>query len=414
MVPPADLAPLDRLPALARERLRAIARAADGRAWLVGGAVRDLLLDRPAGDVDVVVEGDAAAVARRVAPRRYRRTVFGTVELRWPDGEPWHLVMARRERYAAPAALPSVRAGSLDDDLRRRDFTINAIAVSIAEEHWGQWVDPLGGRADLERRRLRALHAASFIDDPTRLYRAARYVARLGLRVEHHTARWMRQAVAERLVERLSPDRLRHELERSLAEQDVLAQVQCLTRFGLLAPIAPALRAEPAILRGTADLLAAWATWGQRDEVEVWLVWLLALLPRTGMDEVADAVIARLALTRRQMQALLALKSLVRCSGWAVRPSTVAARLDGVEVEALLALAARRPAARAAVESYLRRWRHVRCVLDGHDLLEAGFPVGPSLGNVLRGLRRARLDGRVTDVAGEWALARRLLARDES
>ncbi len=174
--PPHLGAALSRLPAPTVARLQAVAALAEGRAWLVGGVVRDLLLNRPPGDLDIVIEGDAVALARQLCATVEKTTCFGTATVRWPDGETWDLVSARRERYAAPAALPEPEPANLREDLLRRDFSVNALAAALAPARWGAVVDVAGGLADLRAARLRILHPDSFRDDPTRLYRAARRI----------------------------------------------------------------------------------------------------------------------------------------------------------------------------------------------------------------------------------------------
>ncbi|NUP99871.1 MAG: CCA tRNA nucleotidyltransferase, partial [Armatimonadetes bacterium] len=206
------------LPPPLPERLRLVAVAAEQRAWLVGGSVRDLLLGRDLGDVDVVVERDPCELLRGLPVRLLKTTTFGTATVAWADGSTWDIVRARGERYPMPAALPVTWPADLATDLARRDFGINAIACGVGETSWGALVDTTGGLEDLARRQVRALHPESFRDDPTRLFRALRFAARLGFALEVPTARLLRAAVRAGLVDALSHDRLRHELEHSLGE----------------------------------------------------------------------------------------------------------------------------------------------------------------------------------------------------
>ena len=198
--------------------------------YLVGGTVRDLLLGEPGFDVDLAVEGDGQAFARALATGARRpgqpHDAFGTAVVEYGDGERVDVVTARRERYEAPAALPTVEPSTIEDDLFRRDFTINAMAVALDGRAAGRLVDPFEGRRDLEAKTIRVLHDGSFVDDPTRIFRALRYASRYGFELDEHTDALAREAIEAGLVGRLSPARLRDELvllldepqaERSLA-----------------------------------------------------------------------------------------------------------------------------------------------------------------------------------------------------
>src|SRR3990170_1587917 len=211
------------LPAAAREALDALILAARARSlalYAVGGCVRDLLLERPILDLDLTLEGDAPALARATATglpgvRCTVHPTFRTATLK-SDGIRIDVASARAETYERPGALPTVRPGSLHDDLRRRDFTANAIAIALSGGLTGGLIDPFHGEADLEAGLLRALHQASFRDDATRILRGARYEARLGLRFEPQTLRWLKRDV--RYLEAISGPRLRDELLRALRE----------------------------------------------------------------------------------------------------------------------------------------------------------------------------------------------------
>ena len=210
------------------ERLRpvldATLRAAgdQGGVYLVGGTVRDLLLGEPGFDVDLAVEGDGQAFARALAAELggllKPHDAFGTAVVEYGDGERVDVVTARREGYAAPAALPTVEPSTIEDDLFRRDFTINAMASALAGPDADSLVDPFGGRRDLEAETIRVLHDRSFVDDPTRIFRALRYASRYGFELDEQTAALARQAIEAGFVGRLSPARLRDELVLLLDE----------------------------------------------------------------------------------------------------------------------------------------------------------------------------------------------------
>src|SRR5213078_4013002 len=210
----AELRQLKRL-APVFEAMAAVSEPYDG-VYLVGGTVRDILLGERSFDVDIAVEGDAIAVAQALADalggRVRAHEKFGTAVVLYGDGERVDVVTARTEFYDAPAALPSVEHASIREDLFRRDFTINAMAVSLKGADLGRLVDPFGGRRDLGAKTIRVLHNLSFIDDPTRIFRAIRYENRYGFRMDEHTQRLARGCIEMGLVGDLSSARLRDEL----------------------------------------------------------------------------------------------------------------------------------------------------------------------------------------------------------
>jgi len=216
-------------------RLGRLAEAQGLETYAVGGCVRDWLLGAArVTDLDVCMVGDGIAFAKAAARRLGASVVvhepFGTATLeRRPAGLRIDVAGCRKETYAKPAAYPTVSPGTLREDLFRRDFTINAMAMAIGPQAFGRLVDAFGGRRDLQAKRLRVLHAKSFVDDPSRILRAARFAARDGLLLEPQTARWLRQALAAGLIARLNRGRIRKELRRMLEEPDPVA---CLAQLG--------------------------------------------------------------------------------------------------------------------------------------------------------------------------------------
>lgn len=366
-----------------RERLRQLpcgrrlldaAAGMDG-VHLVGGAVRDLLLQRDPRELDVVVEGDVDALAQRLGGRAERVTHarFGTATVR--DSECcWDLAAARGETYARPGALPDVFPAPIEDDLQRRDVTVNGLALDLASgvvrtvEH---------ALDDLDDGRLRVLHDASFVDDPTRLWRVARYAARLGFELEEHTASLAAQAVAGGALATVSGTRIGNELRLALDEPDPVAALASAVALGLAPWLAPDRRlAERAL-----DLLPAGE--GRRD-----LVVLAAALP--GPDGVAPLddlgfTAAELAIVRACIGA-----PALREDG-ARTPSQLARVLRGLPVEAVALAGAR--GAPALARRWLEELRHVSLQISGDDLRCAGIPAGPELGRRLRTVLDLRLDG---------------------
>lgn len=356
--------------------LAALAGRAD--AWLVGGAVRDLALGRAPRELDVVVDGDVDAVVEALGGVARAHDRFGTATVE-ADGCRYDLARTRRERYPRPGALPEVEPAGLDEDLQRRDVTVNAIALSPT----GELRAAAGALDDLAAGRLRVLHDRSFLDDPTRLWRVARYAARLGFDVEEHTARLAAEAVAGGALDSVSGDRIGNELRLALREPDPLAALDAAARLGLIAPVDQERARRALALLPEAD--------GRPD---------LLLLALAGAD--------RAALDRWGFPALdrdRALRAAAGAPGLAAaeRPSAIADAARGRPPEAI-ALAGADGAAEQA-----RRWldelRHVALEITGDDLLAAGIPAGPEVGRRLAHALARKLDGQVHGRADELAVA---------
>ena len=367
------------------------------KAYLVGGPVRDRLLGAPTSDLDITVVGDAVVVAKRLAVDiDGRLTVhqrFGTATV---TAGPLSidLVTARRETYNSAGALPEVEPGGIADDLARRDFTINAMAMRLPASI-GNLVDPHRGRADLEEGRIRVLHPGSFLDDPTRILRAVRYAARFGFTIEPETARLMAEALAGRALSTLTGDRLRHELERILQEPNPAAPLRAADDCGALSAIHPALTASHLPEVGEPFTPLAWLAT---------LVWPLSADEGAALKARVNAPSDWARLIRDTAHTC----GIATALGSASKPSEVCALLDGLAPDALrgATLMAGAPVANQ-INSYLSDWWSVAPRLRGHDLLALGVPAGPGMGEALRELRRARLDGETHSVRDEQELARK-------
>jgi tRNA nucleotidyltransferase (CCA-adding enzyme) len=383
-----------RTPAQALEALRALPCGADvlgsygpeDGVLVVGGAVRDTLLGRTPRELDLVVTGDLGAAVARLAAgatdvRVHER--FGSATVTLADGCRLDLVRARAERYEGPGALPDVRPGTLDEDLRRRDVTVNAMALGLdASLHA---VD--GALEDLRARRLRVLHDASFRDDPTRLWRVARYAARLRFAVDEHTG----ELAAAADPSTVSGDRLGAELRLALAEPDPFAALRAAQELNpRLLP--PGFAVREAEARAALELLPAE---GRAD-----LVVLAACT--AGMD--LPALLSWL----DDLGFTAAERDLVAAASRAV----TAAPLRAARTNAAIARAARGAPVEAvalAGGEGARRWlddlRHVRLEITGADLLAAGVPQGPELGERLRRALDAKLEGGAPDRDAELRAA---------
>jgi tRNA nucleotidyltransferase (CCA-adding enzyme) len=365
--------------------------------YLVGGAVRDLLLGRPVADVDLVVPADAAAFARRLAldlgGRAKVHGRFGTATVELPGGGRLDVATARAEEYERPGALPRVRPGSIAEDLARRDFTVNAMAVEIGEAKAPVIMDPFGGLEDLRRGRVRALHSRSFSDDPTRAFRAVRYANRLGFRIEPDTRARIRAAAGEGAVETISADRLRREVALVFSEPGRAAAARELARLGLSRAVHSTLRYDAAAGRRLriAERLA------KKGPRATWLVYLLSWMGTTS-EAAARTIAERLNLPRESRDRVTAWPAAVRSLDRASqgRPGALAELVSRLDEDTVLATAATAPpgsrreilAARAAAAG-------LRLTIGGADLIAAGVPPGPAVGRALARTLAARRGGAI-------------------
>jgi tRNA nucleotidyltransferase/poly(A) polymerase len=357
------------------------------RSYLVGGPVRDLLVGAAVHDLDLCVQGSAIRVARTLCKRRGGELVqhpsFGTAT--WTlDGESIDLVTTRRETYARPGALPEITLDDLDHDLARRDFTVNAMALGLHPEHLGELVDPFSGRSDLDQRVLRILHGGSFVDDPTRLLRGARYAARFDLTPDPETLGAIHDAVATRALDTLSLERLGAELGRMLHEP---ASLRVLDEWGVLGQVAAGLR---------------WGPWAAALESVDWTArWLL----------LACQVEPQVRQRRRKLVATFAglgpvwSESPERLRAPGAEPGEWGAALRGASDQELQVLALRHPAP-------VRWWREtgaaLRTVVDGRAVLGWGVRPGPQIGVAIAAAQVAAWRG--LDADGQIAAARAAIA----
>ena len=391
--------------------------------YLVGGPVRDVLMGLPIKDLDFVLEGDGPAVARDLAAELGGEVVvharFGTATLVLGENRA-DLVTARRETYPEPAALPVVSTGGISDDLARRDFSINALGLSLQESQ-PQVLDPHGGLDDIRIGLVRILHPNSFVDDPTRIFRAVRYEQRLDFTIEDETLAQLHGATAQGHLKSLTPDRLRHELERILQEERPELPLRRLADLGILAAVHPSLGHELNAAR-----LAAVAAPGPGEGPSLAqttcpgpLIFISALAYSLSTGE-GEAVIHRLNMPAEWAQVVrdtIKIRELEGKLAAADLPRSELARLLGSFCAEALLTASRLTGSQTVAECikvYLNELRSADPALNGHDLLAMGVPEGPVVGQVLRELRDAKLNGQVSTEAEERRLVQEILTRQES
>lgn len=411
---------LARLPGDLQPLVAEIARLAEASAtpvYLVGGVVRDLLLGRETRDLDLVVEGDGPAFARRLAkvlPKARLRVheAFLTASLESADGHALlDVATARSEFYRAPAALPEIQTSAIRQDLYRRDFTINALAIRLGATP--ELLDFFGGRRDLADGHLRVLHALSFLDDPTRVLRAVRFELVLGFSLVPETLRLVGLALEEGVFDRLSGGRLRAELEAMLDRPDIaLRAVERLQELDLLRVQHRRLRLDDGLRRALQDALAAHAWWRleRPATAAARLSHLLLLVLARSLDPAGrEALALRLGFAGRAAARLVAApRRLQRAEAVladpAARPSQVARELAGLEVEEILLLFGAGERERDWAHRFLAGLGALRLRIAGRDLVAQGLAPGPTVGRALAAALDARRDGLIT-ADGELAYA---------
>lgn len=376
--------------------------------FAVGGFVRDVLLGYENLDIDVVAEGNgivyARALARALGGRANVHDKFGTAVVVADDGLKIDVASTRLEFYTRPAALPEVTGSTLKQDLFRRDFTINAMAIQLNPAQYGRLVDFFGARRDLREGLVRVLHNLSFIDDPTRIFRAIKFEQRYHFRMEPHTERLLRQAMQSRLLEALSPARVRDEFVQILSEARPVPAILRMAELRVLRLIHPRLQLLTrvrSLLNFVTAAVAQYADLIAREHVQRWLVYFRALI--SGLDEVGIREVAeryrvpndahrRLFLEREQVRHLL--RRLYRTR---LLPSEIYWLLQPLSLEMVLYLMAR-ARARSVKENlmlYVERLREIKPLVRGRELRAWGYPPGPAYGPLLARLFNAQLDGKI-------------------
>jgi tRNA nucleotidyltransferase (CCA-adding enzyme) len=407
--------------------IQAVASPYDG-VYLVGGAVRDVLLGEQSLDLDLMIEGDALAFARDLAgelgARCHPHEKFQTAVVKGAGADGHEIrvdvAAARTEFYVAPGALPEVERSTLRHDLARRDFTINAMATSLKAEDLGSTYDFFGGYRDLQGKTVRVLHNLSFVEDPTRMLRAIRYEARLGFRMDGHTLSLARGSIETRLVGDLSSARLRDELLDILAEERLITALERIAELGLDEAMHPRLDAGPESVRLIERAESLMSVAPLAGAVRPVLVRLACLCRRMSADEVY-AWLEKLRLRRADQDVVASsvtvaplLAERLSTEG-SPPPSELRDLLAGQSSEVLLMAVLTAPEpdrAEERVRSYLERIRNVELEITGEDLRAAGVPESPQLGRALRQTLSLKLDGFVPSREEELQMALRLLGRE--
>jgi tRNA nucleotidyltransferase (CCA-adding enzyme) len=383
-------------------------------AYLVGGFVRDYFLEKQVSDLDIVLEGNAIKFGDALVKKYGGKLtthhkfhtaiwdIFSTFDL---QPSTLDLITARSETYSHPGVLPTVKLSTIDDDLRRRDFTINAMAVRLDGDHFGELLDPLSGQDDLKQRSIRVIHPRSFVDDPTRIFRAIRYEQRYAFNLEPATCSLI-NSESLAILEKLSGERIRHELDLVFEEEKSAQMLARLSELGVFDvfnnPSLPKFNERYSTLldsKPPAEFVIS--------ESRVMLGYLLWLMD-SPMD-VVEFLSKRLNFTSELTEASLALAQLKNelASLLNAKPSRWTLRLEKIPLIAVYALwlVSNEP----ALKEFIVKWRHIKTVITGDDLKARGIPTGPRYKEILSQLRSAWLDGEVKNGKEEVDMLNMLL-----
>ena len=399
-----------------------VSEAKKMRAFLVGGFVRDLILGAKNLDLDILVEGEGIKFAEDLASRlqgnliRHKR--FNTATVTLGHNLKIDVATAREEIYPVPASLPLVTSGRVKDDLKRRDFSINAMAISINKDDYGKLVDFFNGRRDLRDKKIRALHSLSFIDDPTRILRAIRFEQRFNFKISPETLKILKEASRLKMLEKVQPQRLRDELILILKEDDPISQIKRIQKLVGLSFIHPHLKASENIL----DLLRSsrkqisWfrKNFSERRHLDVWLIYFMALLNESNLD-VIKSIFSAFVFRKGEEKRIISYKKISKkliqeLSQKDLKPSRIFYLLDPVSYEVILLLKAKykNNNFNRYIEDFLEIYNFMRVHVTGHDLYRLGFEPGPYYQKIFTKVLKAKLNGIVKTKEEELSLINKL------
>jgi len=407
-------------------RIGGLSKSMGCKAYLIGGTVRDLLLGTENLDIDVVIEGDAIAFGEALARELHGTIIshkrFGTCTVTTPEHVKIDFATARRETYAKPAALPAVEFGSLKDDLIRRDFTVNAMAVGLVDHEFGQLIDFFDGVGDIAKKRIKALHDKSFIDDPTRILRAIRIEQRLGFSIEPHTALLMRRSIDKEIHKRLEEPRLRDEIILILKEKEPLRIIKRMDEFKALKIIQPHLKLNKR-LHGIMHLIDEACVWYQnnsprRRAIEKWLMYLMVLFADSSYDatlyfcnkfQLKRGERLRMISYKRNGRSILKILN----SKLRILPSRIYRLLEPLshEVTLLLMATSRSDIGKGRIMEFFHKYNGMRPSVRGDDIKALGVKAGPHFAKIVEKILYKKLDGVLKTKEEELEYAKKLANR---
>lgn len=403
-----------------------IAQRMGFQVFIVGGFVRDLLLGNENLDIDLVVEGNGILYAQELARKLKARVIlhrdFGTATLHIGEDFKLDIATSRREFYSRPAALPQVRPASLKEDLFRRDFTVNAMAISINPSDFGRLIDFFGGKKDLEARKVRVLHPKSFIDDPTRIFRAIRFEQRYAFTLEQTTESLLKQALKEDVFQYLSGKRMKEELIQILEEDRPEKNIRRMQELGVLRVIHPKIHltsSQEKILDQLVDMMARYEVLTGK-KTRRWLIRLSVLFEGLEKEEIENFC-NRFTFTREERETLCTTSRKSReivkkIKIPQMKPSSIYYLLRTYPVEALILAMARGEdeLIKKRIMLYLTYLRKIELEIDGNDLRKMGYRPSPEFSRILEETKRAKLDGIIKTREEEIEFIRKNFVRGEN
>ncbi len=391
------------------EKAGSVAEKMGFQAFAVGGFVRDLLLRRKNLDLDLVIEGEGIKFVKYFSSRnnliaKYHYK-FGTAQIRTPQGFKIDVASARREYYESPAALPVVELSSIHQDLYRRDFTINTLAIRLNPGHFGEMIDFFGGQKDIKKRIIKVIHSLSFVEDPTRIFRALRFEQRFGFSLSKETADLIRNAVKMDIPHRLSGSRIFSELELILQEDNPPAIIKRMADFGLLKFFHSKIKYDQGVMELLESINEVF-TWFEllylNETWEKWRVYFLGMVDGLSDEEFLN-LSRQLSFLKKEskkvlverFQAKTTFKKLQQQKS--LKDSAVFELLNPLSIEALLYLMAKTPhqPIKKAISNYITRLRFTEALLTGEDLKKIGLLPGRVYKQAFQSLLNARLDGKI-------------------
>jgi len=391
--------------------------------YLVGGFLRDLILGVKNFDLDITVEGSGIVFAGKLAKKLKSRIKihqrFGTATLILKDRLKIDIATSRKESYPWNASLPIVTPGSLREDLKRRDFTINAMAVSITQGLGRKLIDPFGGKDDLAERKIRILHDLSFQDDPTRILRAVRFEQRFDFKIERKTLELLKQAVSSGLLHKVNAHRIRDDLILMLKEDNPSKQIRRLEGLAGLSFISPKLKpGKPTYdLFKAIDKEVAWFTknFPSRRQLDIWLIYFTALLKPLSLAEIKK-ITHKLALRKGEEKRIISYRKsyqkLISClSKRRVFPARIFSLLEPLSYETIILLGAtsQNRYLQGHIADFIEIYNGMRLYVSGDDLHGLGVLPGPIYQEIFAKVLAAKLNAKVATFQDELALIRRLI-----
>lgn len=392
-------------------------------AYLVGGFVRDLILGVKNLDLDIVIEGDgikfAEDFAKHLKAKLIRHRRFQTATIILKPHLKIDITSARKEFYPKPAQLPIVNAGKLKDDLLRRDFTINAMAISIDSENFGKLIDFFGGKADLDNKKIRILHDLSFIDDPTRILRAIRFEKRYNFRIEAKTRQFLKEAVKLKMLEKVQPQRIGDDLILMLKEKHPLKEIKRLQKLVGFDFISPHL----SVSKKTYELICAiekqinWfkRTQPQRRLIDAWLIYFMGLIDPLNINEI-KAICKKFVFRKGEEKRIVTYKKInhkfiLGLKKEKIKPSKIFTFFEPLSYEVILLLKAKykNRQIRQYIEDFFEIYGDMRIQICGDDLQRLGVAPGPYYQKVFTKVLKAKLESTVRTKEEELALIRKII-----